>query len=217
MIFFLIVFSDQLAVINFTTEMAFFLCVTDSLLRHRWTDLHETLRVNRSHPKLVQRHIFDFRFRPETGKEPIFLKTGSSNNQNRKSKSISSESSRVFVMRVLSSFFDISILEAIRIIFVRVCPYTHTQRAKIFKSFQRLPCSKYRRTKIVLMTQNLFLFRSGIFLTSGSEILNFRFMKKQLTSGSRLETEVGNMTLHQFRVRPIHSQSFMQIGPLVSE
>ena len=53
-------------------QMAFFLCVTDSLLRHPWTDLHETLRVNRSHPKLVQRHIFDFRFRPETGKEPIF-------------------------------------------------------------------------------------------------------------------------------------------------
>ena len=52
-----------------------------------------------------------------------FSRTGSWKDRNRKSKRISSESSRVFVMRVLSSFFDFSILVAARIIFVRVYPY----------------------------------------------------------------------------------------------
>ena len=61
--------------------------------------------------------------KPEVG---CFSQTGSWKDRNRKSKCISSESSSVFVMRVLSSFFDFSILSAARIIFVRVCPYTST-------------------------------------------------------------------------------------------
>ena len=40
---------------------------------------------------------------------------------------------------------------------------------------------------------------------------------KQLTSGSKLKTEVFNMTMHIFRVNCIHPQSFIQIGILVSE
>ena len=158
--------------------MEFFLCLTDSLLEHLLTDFDETFWVYRVGPELVQRHIFNFRFRLQTGSWPVFSQTGSSNHRNRKSKSISSESSWIFVMRDLSSFFDFSILVATRIIFIRVCPYTNTWGANFFKSLWRHPCSKYHRTEILLMTWNLILFRSGIFLTSGSEILNFRFMKK---------------------------------------
>ena len=65
----------------------------------------------------------DFDFKPEVG---CFSKTGSSKNQNPKSKNIPLESSWVFVMRLLSLFFDFSKLLVARIIFVRVCPYTLT-------------------------------------------------------------------------------------------
>ena len=106
-----------------------------------------------------------------------FSWTGSSNHRNRKSKSISSESSWVFVMRVLYSFFDFSILVVIRFIFVRVCPYTLTLRAKIFKSLWRLPWSKYQKMKIVLKQQNFTPFSSSSTLTSGSDVFNFRFQK----------------------------------------
>ena len=41
--------------------------------------------------------------------------------------------------------------------------------------------------------------------------------KKQPTSGLRSKSEVENMTLHNVRVNSIHPQSFIQIGPLVSE
>ena len=41
--------------------------------------------------------------------------------------------------------------------------------------------------------------------------------KKQPTSGLRSKSEVENMTMHGFRVNSIHSQSFIPIGPLVSE
>ena len=74
-------------------EMEFFLCVTDSLLEHQLTDFDETFGVYRVGPELVQRHIFDFRFQSQTGNRLFFSKTGSSNHRNRKSKSISSESS----------------------------------------------------------------------------------------------------------------------------
>ena len=46
-------------------------------LGHQWTDLDETLGVYRVHPDIMQRHIFDFRFRPQTG-SGLFLETGSS-------------------------------------------------------------------------------------------------------------------------------------------
>ena len=54
--------------------MEFFLCVTDSLLEHQLTDFDETFGVYRVGPELVQRHIFDFRFRLQTGSWPIFRK-----------------------------------------------------------------------------------------------------------------------------------------------
>ena len=54
--------------------MAFFLCVPDSLLEHLLTDFDETFGVYRVDPELVQRHIFDFRFRLQTGSGPIFQK-----------------------------------------------------------------------------------------------------------------------------------------------
>ena len=54
--------------------MAFFLCVPDSLLEHLFTDFDETFGVYRVDPELVQRHIFDFRFHPQTGNELFFHK-----------------------------------------------------------------------------------------------------------------------------------------------
>ena len=58
------------------------------------SDFDETLMLERVDPELAQRHIFDFRFRTGTGNGAVFLKTGSSNNRNRKSKSILSECSQ---------------------------------------------------------------------------------------------------------------------------
>ena len=40
---------------------------------------------------------------------------------------------------------------------------------------------------------------------------------KQLTSGLRFETEVGNMALHQLRVKYKNPKSFIKIGPRKSE
>ena len=97
--------------------------------------------VNRSPPRRVNRFAWNFgdvysstraiawgtfslpvgTSKPEVG---YFSETGSWKHRNRKSKSIPSESSWVLVMKVLSSFFDISILVVARIIFVRVCLYT---------------------------------------------------------------------------------------------
>ena len=54
--------------------MAFILCVPDSLLGHLWTDFDQTFGVYRVDSELVQRHIFDFRFRPQTGSELFFHK-----------------------------------------------------------------------------------------------------------------------------------------------
>ena len=54
--------------------MEFFLCVTDSLLEHLLTDFDETFGVYRVGPELVQRHIFDFRFRLQIGSKPVFRK-----------------------------------------------------------------------------------------------------------------------------------------------
>ena len=152
------------------------LCVTQQLLLDLLTDSNETWRVYAVLPWLLQRQLFDFRFdfKPEVG---CFSKTGSSKNQNRKSKSIPLESSWVFVMRLLSLFFDFSKLLAARIIFVRVCPYTLTQGAKICKSHQRLPRSKYQKSRIGLLLQNCVVFLSSTFSTSGSDIFNFRFSK----------------------------------------
>ena len=53
--------------------MAFILCVPDSLPGHPWTDFDETSGVYRVDPELVQRHIFDFRFQPQTGSELFFV------------------------------------------------------------------------------------------------------------------------------------------------
>ena len=54
--------------------MTFILCVPDSLPGHLWTDFDETSGVYRVDPELVQRHIFDFRFYPQTGSELFFHK-----------------------------------------------------------------------------------------------------------------------------------------------
>jgi len=90
---------------------------------------------------LVHRHIFDFRYRPQTGSRPVL--------ENQKSKSISSESSPV---------------------------------PPLFK-----------------ILENSILLRYGLFRNSGSEIMNFRFMK---TANIRFEVENGSQknTLHKFRV-----------------
>ena len=48
-----------------------FRCVTQDL-RHQWIDLDETLGAYRVDPDIMQRHIFDFRFRPQTGNRPFF-------------------------------------------------------------------------------------------------------------------------------------------------
>ena len=49
--------------------MTFILRVPDSLLGHLWTDYDQTFGVYRVDSELVQRHIFDFRFHPQTGSE----------------------------------------------------------------------------------------------------------------------------------------------------
>ena len=61
--------------------------------------------------------------------------------------------------------------------FFRACVYTRTYEAKFFKSLWRLSWLKYRKSRIVLTLQNCTLFSSNIFLTSGSDIFNFRFTK----------------------------------------
>ena len=54
--------------------MAFILCVPDSLLGHLLTDFDEIFVVYRVDPELVQRHIFEFCFHPQTGSELFFHK-----------------------------------------------------------------------------------------------------------------------------------------------
>ena len=49
------------------------LCFPDSLLGHLLTDFDETFWVYRADPEMVQRHIFDFRFYPQTGSELFFI------------------------------------------------------------------------------------------------------------------------------------------------
>ena len=56
------------------TQMAFILCVPDSLLGHVLTDFDETFGAYPVDHELVQRHIFDFRFRLQTGSKPVFRK-----------------------------------------------------------------------------------------------------------------------------------------------
>ena len=58
----------------YLAKIEFFLCVTDSFLEHLLTDFDETFWVYRVGPELVQRHIFDFRFYPQTGSELFFHK-----------------------------------------------------------------------------------------------------------------------------------------------
>ena len=109
-------------------------------------------------------------------------------------------------LRVLSSFSDFTIQVATKIIFVRVWLYTHTQGAKICKSLAP-PCSKYHQTEIVLMNKNFILFRSGIFLTSGS------------WKTARFQFEVGNGS-RKYDVAPvlsIYPQSYIKISQGVSE
>ena len=48
-----------------------FRCVTQDL-RHQWIHLDETLGAYRVDPDIMQRHIFDFRFRPQTGSGLFF-------------------------------------------------------------------------------------------------------------------------------------------------
>ena len=55
-------------------KKAFILCVPDSLLGHLLTDFDKIFVVYRVDPELVQRHIFDFRFYPQTGSELFFHK-----------------------------------------------------------------------------------------------------------------------------------------------
>ena len=50
--------------------MSFILCVTPLYLRDALTDWDETLRVYRVYPKLLQRHIFNFRNGSQTGNGP---------------------------------------------------------------------------------------------------------------------------------------------------
>ena len=56
------------------TKMAFILYLPDSLLGHLWTDFDQTFGVYRVDSELVKRHIFDFRFHPQTGSELFFHK-----------------------------------------------------------------------------------------------------------------------------------------------
>ena len=43
-------------------------------LGHPWSDWDETLGVYRVDRGIMQRHIFDFRFRPRTGSRAVFQK-----------------------------------------------------------------------------------------------------------------------------------------------
>ena len=51
-------------------KMSSILCVTPLYLRDALTDWDETLRVYRVYPKLLQRHIFNFRSGSQTGNAP---------------------------------------------------------------------------------------------------------------------------------------------------
>ena len=119
---------------------------------------------------------------------------------------------KLAVMEVLSSFFDSSNLEATKTIFVRVCLYTRAWEAKIFKSLWRLPWSKYRKRRKVLTLQNCTLFSSSIFLTSGSDILNFRFTKNSQFPVLRFRPEVEKYPIQWPRLSCIYPQSFMKVG-----
>ena len=49
-----------------------FRCVTQDL-GYQYSDLDETLGVYRVNPEIMHRHIFDFRFQPQTGSELFFM------------------------------------------------------------------------------------------------------------------------------------------------
>ena len=72
--------------------------------------------------------------------------------------------------------------------FFRACVYTRTYEAKFFKSLWRLSWLKYRKSRIELTLQNCTLFSSNIFLTSGSDIFNYRFTKTSQFSGYEVPT-----------------------------
>ena len=95
--------------------------------------------------------------------------------------------------------------------YVTVYGYTRT---KMILASTRIEKSKNEDRTLITKTHEL----------SDEILFDFRFRwlelpvhEKQLTSGLRLETEVKNMTMHNFRVNSIHPQSFIQIGILVSE
>ena len=53
-------------------KMRSILCVTHQLLLDPFTDSNETWRVYTVQPWLLQRQLFDFRFRPRTGSGLFF-------------------------------------------------------------------------------------------------------------------------------------------------
>ena len=130
-----------------------------------------------------------------------FSETGSWKHRDRKSKSISSESSWVFVMRVLSSFFDFSILVAARIIFFHILLH---REQKISKVSSASPDQNIKKVGYDLHYRIVFSFHQAYFRLPVSMIGTSGFRKKQPISGLRLKTEVENMTLHQFRVNSIN-------------
>ena len=68
--------------------------------------------------------------------------------------------------------------------FPSMCLYS----AKFFKSLWRLSWLKYRKSRIVLTLQNCTFFSLDIFLTSGSDIFNYRFTKTSQFSGYEVPT-----------------------------
>ena len=89
----------------------------------------------------------------------------------------------------------------------------------------------YTRTKMILAATRIEKSKNEdrTLITKTGELsdeihFDFRFRsfqlpvrEKQPTSGLRSETEVENFTMHNLKVNSIHPQSFIQIGPRVSE
>ena len=163
----------------------------------------------------MQRHIFDFRFRPQTGNRPFFenrkflsLKPEVENMLNEKRIQFCSVSHILFFR-----YFDQGRRQGLLKIFAPyVIVYGHT-RPKMILAATRIEESKNEDMTLItkLMSFPIDTFRLPITMIGTSGFRKTVYFRFEIGNGSR------KVDVAESGVNCIYPQSFIQIGPQVSE
>ena len=164
----------------------------------------------------MHREIFDFRFPPQTGSRLFFA--------NRKLERSAPEVDNMLDEKRIK-FCCVSTI-------LLFCYFQQGRRQRLLKNFvSNVTVYGHTRTKMIIAVTRIESSKNEdwTLITKTRELsdeihFDFRFLSFQLpvwekhpTSGLRSETEVENFTMHNLKVNSIHPQSFIQIGPRVSE